>query len=236
MNDTKQIKEMIKDGSFYRDAIEWYSIKYVYPFTMRSSIAILTLILAIGLVISIETARMSFVSMKVPFPIYAKDEVKFLPIIKPLLHQNNSIEEAVARYFVTKYIMLREGYNYFDFSDDNKSITFNKIKALSSHFIYNQYQDFFDTNRNPDSPIIKYKNQVQRLIIINEIDIKAFDSLPEKATVKFTSNEVIKNNNTISTEYISEISFMMSDVTKVFEKTMPLYFKVVKYKTYKLSK
>lgn len=235
MKDAVQIKEMLKDDSYYKDAIEWYAIKYIFPFTLRSSMLLMALILLIGLLISIETARMSFASMKVPFPIYAKDEVKFFPIIKPLAYQSDSIEKSVARYFVTKYVELREGYNSFDFTDDNKIITFNKVKALSSHFIYSQYQDFYNTDINSDSPIIKYKNQIQRVIKVSDIMIKSPGHLPEKAVIKYIATE--KGKHILkSDEFTAEISFMMSDITKVFEKTAPLYFTVVKYKTYKLSK
>ncbi len=226
---------MVKDGSYFKDALEWYSSKYIFPFTLRASMLILSSVLIIGLLISIDAAKTSFISMKLPFPIYAKDQVRFFSIIKPLAYKNDSMEMAVSRYFIKKYVELREGYNSLNFSEGQEELSLNKVKALSSHQVYRSYIAYIDPNENSDSPIIKYKSQVERLIKVTDIKILAPHGTPESAIIKFTATEKSKLGSK-STNYEAELSFLMSDMTKVFEKIDPLYFIVTKYRTYKLSK
>jgi type IV secretory pathway component VirB8 len=235
MEQKSEIKVMVKDGSYFRDALEWYTSKYIFPFTLRASILVLSAILLIGLLISVDAAKTSFVSMKLPFPIYAKDQVNYFSIIKPLAYKNDSLDMAISRYFIRKYVELRESYNFVDFSEGNEELTFNKVKALSSHQVYDGYKSYIDPDANSDSPIIKYKNQIERVITIKDVKINSPHGAPEGATVAFTATE--KGRLGVkSKDYEVELSFLMSDMTKVFEKIDNLYFIVTKYRTYELSK
>lgn len=230
-----EIQAMVKDGSYFKDAVAWYSSKYIFPFTQRASMFVLAGILIIGVLVSIEAAKTSFVSLKIPFPMYAKDQVNFFSKIKPLTYRNDSIEISVARYFIGKYVELREGYNFLDFSNENKGLIFSKIRALSSHRVFRSYEDYIDPDENADSPIIRYKNQTIRLIKINDINIASPHGYPEAATVHFTVIERSKAESHVM-EYEAKMSFLMSDMTKAFRKLEPLYFIVNKYRTYELSK
>lgn len=229
------IQAMVKDGSYFRDAIAWYSSKYIFPFTQRASVLVLAGILAVGVLISLDAAKTSFVSLNIPFPMYAKDQVNFFANIRPLTFKNESIEMSISRYFIGKYVELREGYNYLDFSSETKDLIFNKIRALSSHQIYSGYQAYINPDENPDSPIIRYKNHTARVIKINDINIFAPQGYPEDAIVKFTVTEKSRHESK-DTHYEAKMSFLMSDMTKAFRKLEPLFFIVNKYRTYELSK
>jgi type IV secretory pathway component VirB8 len=229
------IKAMVKDGSYFKDALAWYSSKYIFPFTQRASMLLLAGILVVGVLISVDAAKANFGSTKIPFPIFAKDQVNFFSEIKPLAYKKEPIEISIARYFIEKYVVLREEYNYLDFSSENKDITMDKIRALSSQQVYRGYYDYINPDENADSPIIKYKNQTARLIKIDNITIDAPNGYPESATINFTATERNKLESS-AIEYEAKISFLMSNMTKVFEKAEPLYFIVNKYRTYELSK
>ncbi len=229
------IKEMIRNGSYFKDAMDWYSTKYIFPFTLRSSMLALSAILIIGVLISVNAAKTNFFSLKIPFPIYAKDQVNFFSKIKSLNYKNESIEVSVARYFITKYIELREGYNFINFLGENKELIFNKIKALSSQQVYRGYEEYISPDENTESPIIVYKNQVTRLIKVNDINIITFNGYPESAIVKFTVTEKSRVGSK-DANYEAKLSFLMSDTIKVLRKFEPLYFIVNKYRTYELSK
>ncbi|MDF3047150.1 MAG: putative type secretion system protein [Candidatus Midichloriaceae bacterium] len=234
MQQKEELKKSIKEGIYFKDALGWYAAKYIFPFTQRASFLVLCGIILVGALISINAARNSFESTKIPFPIYAKDQVKFFSIIKPLSKGEESIDISIARYFIGKYVTLRENYNHLDFSGENRGLTQNKIKALSSSQVYSSYQEYMDPNQNSDSPITKYKNQTTRLVKIKEILMQAPAGYPESAVVTFTATE--KNNlNVTSQEYQAELSFMMNNMEKVYAESEPLYFIVSKYRTYKLS-
>lgn len=230
-----EIQAMVKDGSYFKDAIAWYSSKYIFPFTQRASMLVLAGILVVGVLIAVDAAKTSFVSLKIPFPMYAKDQVNFFSRIKPLTYRNDSIEISVARYFIGKYVELREGYNFLDFSSENKDLIFNKIRALSSHQVFRSYEDYIDPDENANSPIIRYKNQVVRLVKVNDIRISSPHGYPEAATVSFTITERSRGESR-AMEYEAKMSFLTSDMKKAFSKLEPLYFIVNKYRTYELSK
>lgn len=232
--DNSKAREMLKQGTYFDAAFEWYAGKYVYPITARSA-ALITLA---GIIYSIWTLIdlnfKEFQEKSFPFTIYAVDQTLYAPSIKPLAIKKEPMDVSVSRYLAQKYVEYREGYKPQDFSDDfNRKTLTDKIRAISSRKIFNDYEQFINPDTNPNSPLIVYKNQTQRVITVTKIEMKGEVSRPDYAVINYTAIERNAAGETKS-NWVAEIDFMMTDIAKVSSKQIPFDFKVTKYSTKKL--
>lgn len=230
------IKKMIRDGSYFEDAIRWYTAKYSSEAVLRASFFIASMIISTGFAVMVHTARQNFVSVTVPFPIYAKDQVNFFPLIKPLAQNGEDLEPAIVKYFISKYLVLRESYSPIDFLDENRAIMYQKVKALSTHRVYREYQEYIDPDVNPKSPILEYKKQSQRIIKITDVKIRTIQRQAISAHVEYNAIVRCDGVEDVVVPFAADIGFIMSDVDHVLYQRQELYFLVTHYDTYKLSK
>lgn len=230
----KNIQRYVDSGQYFEDAKKWYAGKYIMPYTERAVMLFLGLWVALGTYLLMQTTIQDFQVKEYPFPIYALDQVKYFPYIKPISKIKEPINISVARYLASEYVKLREGYWSIDFAEDNKDFHDKRISALSSRRMYREYLNFIDPRLNPDSPLIKYKNQVQRNITIKSIKLSGAPGFPERAVITYEATERSSAGETSST-FMAEMNFTLLDLEK--EKMIgsnQIGFTVTSYQTYKL--
>jgi type IV secretion system protein VirB8 len=110
-----------------------------------------------------------------------------------------------------------------------------KIRALSSRKIFSSYVDYIDTSRNPDSPIILYKNNVKRIIEVEKIVFPKVSNSPEHVKVYYKAIEKSDTNEKTS-RWVADMSFSMTDVNNVLDDKANIQFTVTKYNTYTIDK
>jgi type IV secretion system protein VirB8 len=223
----KIVARYIDDGTYFKEAFNWYASKYLFPVTLRSYFIIGFIALALGFSTIFYESLIKITTDKYPFPIYALDQTKYFPFIKSLAKEKEPLERSFARYFVRTYILYREKYEYLNFIGENKEILLNKIKAFSSRRVYREYLDYIDPEQNPDSPVVLYKNRTTRNIEIMEILFLKHNH----AKINFKAIEdgplEIKESN-----WTSEITFQLDDIEEAFKRKDKVNFIVTTYKTY----
>jgi type IV secretory pathway component VirB8 len=226
------IAKKIDLGHYFRDTFEWYATKHMYFYTFRAYLAIMLIFVCVGLGFMYLVSQMTFVVKSYPFPIYALDETKYFPIMKPISTEKESINISVARYLVGKYVLLREEYKFAEQSGEAKAILEQKIRNLSSFKIFRNYLNYMDPDFNSDSPLISYKNHTQRIIKITKVELTGNPFRPDAAEVAFQAEERGVFGESVST-WKAEVDFNMSDIEKIFKKQSRLSFVVTRYNTYK---
>ena len=78
------IAKYLETGQYFADAQDWYATKYLGLYTIRSLFLVLTLVLAGASMLMVHTYMLNIESKKFPSPIFAYDETKYFPYIKPL--------------------------------------------------------------------------------------------------------------------------------------------------------
>lgn len=229
----QQVKIAIQNGEFYKDAKEWYLSRFVQPLSLRAQVMLLSILILMATAISVYTIQRSFVSTAIPFAIWAKDQVTLYPRLQKLASRTEPLEISVARYFVSKYVELRESYNYLDFLDENKEAYLVKLQALSSRRSFKEYMEFMNPDDNPESPIVLYKNQIRRSIDIKSVSFNKVEGYLDSATIIFQATEKSKDSVHEST-YRAEVRFSISNIEKVASKKERLMFFVTSYQIYKL--
>lgn len=230
----KNIQRYVDSGQYFEDAKTWYAGKFLMPYTERAVVLFLGLWVVAGTYLLMKTTVKDFEIKEYPFPIYALDQVKYFPYIKAISEIKEPINISVARYLASDYVKLREGYWSFDYLDENKDFLEKRIAALSSRRMYREYLNFIDPRLNPDSPLIKYKNQVQRNIAIKLVELSGAPGFPERAVITYTATERSAAGE-VTTTHMAEMNFTLLDLEK--EKKFgsnQIGFTVTSYQTYQL--
>lgn len=229
------IAQSVKDGSYFAEAKEFYAIKYLYPFTLRAQILLISMLVVVGAYVSFQTFINDYISVPVPFAMYARDQVNYYPMIKPLALETEPVELSISRYLAQRYVILRESYDYKDFTADNKAHSFEEIRALSSKKVYREYTDYMDTEINSSSPLLLYKNKFKKKVAITHSQLNKVEGQLVGATIDYTVHTKSLTSNEIG-HYRADIEFYLNSLDKVAAGQEKLDFIITQYSTYKLSK
>ena len=172
------LPEYIKSGDYFKDARDWYKYKYIYIFSQRSFMFILSAIICVvffGVVVNIYGLFPVVVQVKYTISADSSDN-KTAQIIRANQITNQPLE-SITDIMVRNYVMSREAYKY---SKLKKQFTF--VKNNSTRIVFRRFYNFMNID-NPSSPVMRYQKTVARAAQVISIDY----SRKNKAIVKFNS-------------------------------------------------
>ncbi len=229
-----ELYKNIKSGEYFKEALNWYNLKYVYPLVQRSYFIFITII-CVFIIIFTFISLYNFlplirpVSISVGLENLADDfaEIKVMP-------EKNDPNLEVKKFLLSEYVKARESYA---FDDIEKNLGF--IKNMSSETEYLKFANFMNI-RNPNSPILRYKQNATvsvKILSFRELQLTepATESQPVKknrrAEIVLQRNERT-SSNTKTASFIAEIDFTMTDITydKKNKNFLPLDISVQNYK------
>lgn len=179
----KSLKEYIETGEYFADARYWYKHKYIYPFSQRSFVFILSAIICVsflGLVININSLFPSVIQVK--YSISATTSANKTAQIIRADQIKNDPQSSVTDILVKNYVSSREEYNY---SDLKKQFIF--VKNNSTRIVFRRFYNVMNLE-NPSSPVLKYQKDKTRSIKI----ISTSYPTQTKAIVNF--NSIVQNS------------------------------------------
>jgi type IV secretion system protein VirB8 len=159
------LREYIESGEYFRDAKKWYHFKYIHPFSQRSFISILSVIMCVlfaGVLVNIN--GLFPIVIKVKYSITTENsEDKTAEIIRANQIENKPLE-SITDIMVRNYVMQRERYNY-----DLLKKQFTFIKNNSTRIVFRRFFNFMNID-NPSSPVMQYQKSANRNIKILSAD------------------------------------------------------------------
>jgi len=179
------IKARLESGQYFVDALKWYNTKYISPFSERSFVLIVCIIILmifISLVLHIE--KVLPLTVQVQYSILQKNSSSKTAQIFRADQMENPVT-SVTDIFVRNYVNKRESYNY-----DHLKSQFEFIKNTSTRIVFKKFYDTMNID-NPNSLVLKFQKQASRNI--NIIDAN-YDE-PGKAIVKFESKAQSQDNS-----------------------------------------
>ena len=229
LQDRQEIAEKIRDGSYFKDANEWYAGKYLYPVTERSLVFLFAVIsfftfLPIASLLN-DTVQ---TNNKIPFPIIVADSTEHFSVIKPLAQKDESAQIAVAKYLITDYIKSREEYIHKNIDGEKLKRLLKKIKSSSAKTVLNEYVSYMSES-NTYSPLVRYKDHTDRLIEVKSISFLDNDQTSGKANVVFEATEKTNGGKKQTSMWEVEMSFRLPDVATIARTGAPLRFLVGYY-------
>ncbi|CAG7589276.1 MAG: VirB8/TrbF family protein [Candidatus Midichloria sp.] len=227
-----ELHQQIESGEYFEKARNWYADKYLGVNTQVIASSIFLLIISTGAYFVVDSMMDKYFAVKYPVPIYVDDQVEFQSRIKSLAQGDESIDISVVRYLIAYYVINREEYRYNGLNQDIIQEKLSSIRSTSSRRVYTNYLNYMDPQKNPDSPILKYKLQIERTISIESIKFPEGVNRPNTAYVIFKAIE--KNSTKESASYwLAEINFSLNSITNVLDYKSNLNFIVTAYKTMK---
>ena len=238
------VRASVKDGTYFKDGIEWYFFRYVNPFcerTIFSFAAIVACVIFYCLVTMIE-GTFPLVE-KEPIIVRAIDQSQYFPNLIPLKpHAKGpgsdkydptitTVDEAILKYLLTVYISDREGYDYSKAETEEVTNKFKRLRNTSSDTEYREFQLYMSKD-NPDSPILNFGEKVSKTIQVNSVRFIKQEptDLTDKAknfiTAKIPTDTEIRFTSTVKKvddlgdvklekqNYIAKINFTFSGAVK----------------------
>jgi|GEM_PF-3769896 len=222
------ITSKIQSGEYFKEARDWYAVKYLSIKTQHLYLFIIALLSVCSTYIAIGTSILNQTTISYPIPLYFNNSMQYFPQILPLSQPGDTINISVGRYMVNYYITKREGYNPLKIDPENWAKHLSQIQSLSSRRVFSQYQAWVDPTINPDSPLITYKDNTERTIDIKDIIFDRNEAIPSSAVVMFTSTEKTRDS-AISSNWSAEIKFSMADAGMAIEDPSDMQFVVTAY-------
>ena len=210
----KDPKSYTMDDAVFEDAREWYAQKYLYPHTQLIYVLVAALILAYTVDNIFKILSYEYSTKKYPFPIYMDNQVEYFAKITPLATKHESINYSISRYLISEYVIAREEYQVSHVNKIDWLQNLKWLKASSSRKVFSSYLSYIDVNKNPSSPLLKYKLNTNRIIEIKSITFAPLlkgDDVPSSASVNFQATE-INQYSTQVTSWIANLEFSFEDL------------------------
>lgn len=254
------VKSSVEDGSYFKDATNWYFFRYLSPICDRTMLlfgSAVALVVTFFLYQMIESA-FPLVEEK-PIFIAEKDASLYFPNLISLKPKEGQIgydreietvDEAILKYLIKSYIIERESFDFSSANISDVNTKFNYLQSTSSAQQYKIFQMSMGKD-NPDSPIKFFGKPFSKEVEIESVKLikKEYKDLaeqakyfltydiPVEAEVRFvviTKNSTIKENVQESRErFLSKINFSFDGVLK--EKKDKLNFIVNRYRLFKIQ-
>jgi type IV secretory pathway component VirB8 len=256
------IKSSTRDGSYFKDALDWYLFRYVSPICDRTILLFGAIVAAVVLYFLIQLVEGAFpLLVEEPIFIRSYDQTKYFPnlvALKPKKGKEGydpevqTVDEAYAKYLLSHYVTSREGYDFSKAEIEDVNKKFNHMRNLSSASEYRNFQAIMSKD-NPNSPIRNFGMNVNKTIQIDSVKfyrkeakdlatkarLYLSNDIPTRADIRFTAT--IKtfdaNNENVSTQkerYLAKINFTFDGVNKDV-KNGPVNFAVNTYTLYKVK-
>lgn len=199
----------------------WYDERYDNMIVQRNLLFVLLLILLVLAIISVAvTSYVISIKRFDPFVIQIDDTTGMAKIVNPISSEILNGNEALAQYFIKKYIIARETYNPVDFETGARNI----IKLFSSNSIYLDYRGYI---KNPEvDPLIKYGQKNTTFLIP-----KSWSKLEDnKYILRFSINETAGSNKIFNKIAVVEFAYTAMELTEQDKDINPVGFQVTGYR------
>ena len=199
----------------------WYEERYDNITVQRNLLFLLLLILLCLSIISIGVVAYVINNKRFyPFVIQIDDTTGIAKVVNPLSSSILSGNEALAQYFIKKYIIARETYNPVDFSTEAKRI----VRLLSSNSIYWDYRGYLK-NEAVD-PTIKYGQKNTTYLVV-----KSWSKLADKKYImRFSINETAGAMKVFNKIAVVEFQYLPMELTESDKDVNPVGFQVTGYR------
>jgi type IV secretion system protein VirB8 len=203
----------------------WYADRYQTVIVQRNFLVLLTMICLFGIIVSVlAVIKVSSSKTIEPFVIEIEEKTGITNVIRPLLKEKFTHEEALTRYFIMKYMNARETYDSASFEYNYSTVT----RILSSSEVYSDFRRSIVAD-NPQSPL--------RLGSRGERTIKVISITPLTTAAGqrgFTSQIRFVSTNTLtgSKNYVATMNYIYQDLelNKDERDINPLGFQVTGYR------
>lgn len=247
------IKSSVSNGTYFKDAFDWYCVKYLKSIVDRTFFIFLSImgIIIIYCVVKIVTSILPL-KEDIFIAIREKDLTKYQTTIHDLSKSKEakSTDESILEYLLCNYVKERESHNYKSANIEDVNVKLKKIENNSSADVFNEFK-YFMSAEYENGPYYYFGQNVETSIKIDSfkfiraertkmidkiIDYFNVRLMPIKAEVFYTLNTKIGDKVT-SERKKAILSFKFTGIEYDEEtgKYLPVKFVVTNYENYSLN-
>lgn len=155
-----------------------------------------------------------------PFVIQIDDTTGMAKIVNPTTSKILAGNEALAQYFIKKYVTARETYNPIDFDTEARKI----IRLMSTYTIFRDYLGYIRNDQINPSIIYGQKNTTFLMV-------RSWSKLSEtKYIFRFSINETAGAGRIFNKIAIVEFQYIPMELTEKDKDINPVGFQVIGYR------
>lgn len=204
----KEIADAVRSGSYFLEARQWFQAVYIGPISERSFFLIIAVLASVVAFFSLAAVfRLMPLTNRDPVLVYATDRPDdvYMTLV-PLTEKREPVNPAIVEFFVTQYVLAREGYFYQTFAANARF-----VRAQSDVNTYNAYATAYSPS-NPASPLANLGEYGQRLVTPRSVRMSSTKDGKGSAEVMF-STEVRGSDNPTITNWTAKIDFVYTELT-----------------------
>lgn len=205
-HDEHDASELIRQGSYFKQARQWYTALYIGPISERSFFLLLGLLaLLVGVCGFIAFAGLTPLTDRPPLVVHNARLNDTFPSLVRLRAQGQDINEALRTYMVRQYVFSREDYHADTFLKNSRFVLAHSDEANTAGYLAGVGSE------NPRNPVALLGAYGTRSVIIGDIAIRRTETDGVyRATVRF-STELGGSAPAGKTQWTATIDFLYSD-------------------------
>lgn len=159
-----------------------------------------------------------------PFLLRVDNTTGYVDKVNPYEVKGNTVNEAVQRYFLARFIENREGYEWFTVQD-----MYNFVEVTSNKSVFDSYKNYMISNQ---SPVKVLSNRMKMLVKVNGITFLDDSTAQIRFTKLITEPDGKAAVGYVPTKWISTLKFDFSKkITTEQERLLnPLGLNVISYR------
>ncbi|MDR0571985.1 MAG: hypothetical protein LBG48_04010 [Rickettsiales bacterium] len=229
---TEIVKEVMEQGKYYSDAIDWYSNKY-YSIIVEKTTFVLLSLFSIVTIFFIRLTIKNIMPLKEVFPIYKlqKDSLNYRAkaySLKPQGKVQYTSNEAILRMLLIHYAKEMFTHDYKSGNMDDLNIKLLRVGLYSSNELLEKYKrTFFDSvTKSIFNKNIEYKTTVvsfklikrgsklgKKKTILTTIKDYFFTSIPQEAELTCVTDTLVNGTIRAKTARRVLLNFMYEPIT-----------------------
>jgi type IV secretion system protein VirB8 len=199
----------------------WFEERYEMALIQRNlvffvaSVSIITVAVAVFAVTKISLSKEFD-----PFVIQIENSTGLAKVVNPITSEILGGNEALARYFIKRYVISRETYNPVDFETRARQI----VRLLSNSQVYNNYMGYIKDKLNDPTILYGQKNTTY-------LTVKSWSKLDSKRYVfRFSITETVGDRRVLNKIAIIDYDYVPMSLSADDEDINPVGFQIKGYK------
>lgn len=199
----------------------WYEERFDKIIVQLNILFVLLLILLILSTVALISVAIIINSRQFdPFVIQIDETTGMAKVVNPTSSEVLEGDEALARYFIKKYVIARETYNPVDFDTEARKT----IRLLSSSAVFWNYLGYIK-NKEVDPTIIYGQKNTTFLIV------KSWTKLDKKRfMLRFSINETAGDKRVFNRIAVVDFNYVPMELTEAERDINPIGFQVKGYR------
>lgn len=237
LNYSEVVTAVVEDDKYFKDAVDWYCLKYMSAISERTFFIVLS-IMSFIIVIMLYMTIDNILPLKEDFPVLVtqKDSANYFTTITSVKPKNLNYNsnEAILRLLLIRYVRELFTHNYKTGKIEELNIKLDKVKNYSTDEVMQKFRaDFNQTSANMFNKNIEQRAYVKAF----KFREKQKDNKKEKKILKLIGNYIFTKKIPTEAELEYEIHTIINGNRKIQNYKIMLDFKYepVKYNNFKNS-